>query len=225
MSHMTDHQTGLQQLIGAADAPVTVRAVAQELGWSTETTRRRLEDLVERGLARRRTATAEGRGRPAMTYEAVAGMDRSGPTAHGLLARLLARTTAEAGDGPPDPYEVGRRWAQDQGTDRAATPRTSPSRTSPSRHSPLERASRAAEDLLAEHGFAPEREPADPTRITLRHCPFLDVAEEHPDVVCRLHDGMLAGVTAGTGVAHRLTPFARPDRCLVTLTPTGGDTP
>lgn len=220
MSRMTDHLTGLQQLLGAAGAPVTVRAVAHELGWSTETTRRRLDDLVERGLARRRTATAEGRGRPAMTYEAVAGMDRSGPTAHGLLARLLARTTAEAGDGPPDPYEVGRRWARDQRTDRTSTSRAKTSRTAP-----LERASRAAEDLLAEHGFAPEREPADPTRITLRHCPFLDIAEEHPEVVCRLHDGMLAGATAGTGVTHRLTPFARPDRCLVTLTPTGGDTP
>src|SRR5690606_41949207 len=31
--------------------------------------------------------------------------------------------------------------------------------------------------------------------IVLRHCPFLDLARDHPQVVCSLHCGVVEGVT------------------------------
>ena len=53
-------------------------------------------------------------------------------------------------------------------------------------------------DLLAEWGYTPELAvdgaEGDVT-LTLRDCPFLDLALGHPQVVCALHCGVVEGVT------------------------------
>jgi predicted ArsR family transcriptional regulator len=77
--------------------------------------------------------------------------------------------------------------------------------------------------VLADAGFAPDTVD-DPDRpvIALRHCPFREVAEQHQDVVCSLHLGLLRGVLAEVRAplrADRLEPFVGPSLCLAHLAP------
>lgn len=78
-------------------------------------------------------------------------------------------------------------------------------------------------DLLAELGFEPE--PADGRRareIRLRHCPFQNLAEEHGEVTCALHLGLMQGALRDLQApvtVDRLEPFVEPDLCVAHLAP------
>jgi predicted ArsR family transcriptional regulator len=74
---------------------------------------------------------------------------------------------------------------------------------------------------LAEIGFAPEAV-TDGTQyqLRLRQCPFREVAENHQDVVCQLHLGLMQGALAqmrAPVTADRLQPFAEPGLCIAYL--------
>ena len=75
---------------------------------------------------------------------------------------------------------------------------------------------------MAEIGFAPEAV-TDGTRyqLRLRRCPFREVAENHQDVICQLHLGLMQGALAqmrAPVTADRLEPFAEPSLCIAHLT-------
>jgi predicted ArsR family transcriptional regulator len=56
--------------------------------------------------------------------------------------------------------------------------------------------------------------------IRLRHCPFLEVATAHPEVVCSVHLGVMQGVLAEQRApveAGDLQPFVEPSLCLARL--------
>ena len=83
--------------------------------------------------------------------------------------------------------------------------------------------------LLDRLGFSPDTEPGDEpvgvggTTVLLRTCPLLDAARQHPEVVCQVHLGLVAGAlethrAPSTGL--RLVPFARPGACVLSLPPT-----
>jgi predicted ArsR family transcriptional regulator len=73
-------------------------------------------------------------------------------------------------------------------------------------------------DLMAELGFEPE--PVDGRRaheIRLRHCPFQTLAEEHGDVICSVHLGLMQGALTAMRApvtVDRLEPFIEPDLCV-----------
>ena len=74
--------------------------------------------------------------------------------------------------------------------------------------------------MLGDIGFAPEVS-ADGTSIYLHRCPFRELAERHPDVVCGAHLGIIQGALAELGApvtATRLLPFVEPNLCITTLT-------
>ncbi|ETB53679.1 transcriptional regulator, partial [Mycobacterium avium subsp. paratuberculosis 10-8425] len=77
-------------------------------------------------------------------------------------------------------------------------------------------------DVLDELGFAPERRVIDgEQQVGLRHCPFLELAENSSNVVCPVHLGLMQGAmeTWGAPVSvDRLDPFVEPDLCLAHLT-------
>jgi predicted ArsR family transcriptional regulator len=71
--------------------------------------------------------------------------------------------------------------------------------------------------LLDEQGFVPE---ADGSAILMRRCPFHDLAEQHPDVVCAVHRGMISGALEELGSdleVDGLDVFVRPDLCVARL--------
>jgi len=81
--------------------------------------------------------------------------------------------------------------------------------------------------MLDDLAFAPETVAGGddvPAEVRLRHCPFLELAEHHSDIVCSLHLGLIQGAFAGLRspvTASELVPFGEPDACLVRLAPVG----
>ena len=76
--------------------------------------------------------------------------------------------------------------------------------------------------MLDELGFAPERPATD--LVDLRHCPFLEMAEERARIVCPVHLGLMQGALAewrAPVTVDRLEPFVEPDRCVAHLAPAG----
>jgi predicted ArsR family transcriptional regulator len=77
--------------------------------------------------------------------------------------------------------------------------------------------------VLDELGFAPVDPDPGPDQIALTHCPFLELVEIGPGLVCQVHLGLMHGAVAAwsptdadTSVS-RLEPFSAPDRCSVHL--------
>ena len=78
--------------------------------------------------------------------------------------------------------------------------------------------------IMEELGFAPQAEAGDGAgkyRLCLRQCPFREVAQQHQDVICSLHLGLMRGALARMRApvsADRLDPFAEPSLCVARLT-------
>ena len=75
--------------------------------------------------------------------------------------------------------------------------------------------------LLDQQGFAPEY---DGLEIRMRRCPFHDLAESHPEIVCTVHEGLLSGALEELGApleVDRLDAFVRPDLCVARFTRRG----
>ena len=74
---------------------------------------------------------------------------------------------------------------------------------------------------MADCGYSPAGEG---TRIRLRNCPFLSVADAVPDLVCTLNHGFLTGVLQGlgcTGMTAELVAHG-PEKCCVEIDTSGG---
>ncbi|HUZ35720.1 MAG TPA: hypothetical protein VMV17_05275 [Streptosporangiaceae bacterium] len=85
-------------------------------------------------------------------------------------------------------------------------------------------------EIMAELGFAPQAmADADGRqyRLCLHQCPFREVAQQHQDVVCSLHLGLIRGALAQMRApltAQRLEPFVEPSLCIAHLTARDGPT-
>jgi predicted ArsR family transcriptional regulator len=86
--------------------------------------------------------------------------------------------------------------------------------------------SRRISDFLEDMGFEPEPRPAlRPKEFRLHNCPFRELVDEHQDIVCAVHLGLLEALAqprpsdrapAGlSGVC--LEPFVEPGICVVRL--------
>ncbi|NJP45338.1 helix-turn-helix transcriptional regulator [Actinacidiphila epipremni] len=219
----TPRRRAVAEAVRAAGRPVDVTELARRLGVHANTVRFHLDALLAEGAVTRRTEPPSGRGRPRTVYAHVPGMDRSGPRGYLLLARLLVahltaqpRTAAEAAG-----HAWGAQLAAPPAVPSGGPPAEPPGGPSESPAGPGEAARRLA-DVLAGIGFAPDVESA--RRIRLRHCPFLELAEENGRVVCSVHLGLMRGALAAMGApvtAARLEPFATADSCLAHLAPAG----
>ncbi|MFI1564319.1 helix-turn-helix transcriptional regulator [Streptomyces sp. NPDC020490] len=205
------------EVLRAAAAPLGVTDVAERMRVHPNTVRFHLDALVSEGLVQRRTEEPSGRGRPRTVYAAEPGMHRGGTRGYRLLAQMLLGQLASTG---PEAHraatEAGRAWG-------AFLVDPAPPLRQPT-------AGQAADGLVAlldDLGFAPTAEhgeegAAAPERIRLRHCPFLELAEEYGQLVCPLHLGLMQGALAGLRApldAARLEPFATPDSCVAHLRP------
>jgi predicted ArsR family transcriptional regulator len=119
-----------------------------------------------------------GVGRPQNRYTLAPDAPSLGlePPSFPLLARLLTRMAAQAGL-RDDAVEIGREEGQvtaAQHTGRACID-----------------ALEAQQALL---GFDPTRAEGDEsTTLAFAHCPFSELAAEHPEIVCGLHCGLVEG--------------------------------
>ena len=72
--------------------------------------------------------------------------------------------------------------------------------------------------VLAELGFDPAAVADDGTlSVVFTHCPFRELAEAHPEVVCHLHRGLIEGFVESMGAAsvERFGTLADREPCRV----------
>lgn len=197
--------------------PVTVAALADELGMHTNTVRDHLEALVTRGLATRDRAPVRGRGRPAWRYLAAEDNVEPDPRVRdyaGLASALAAHIARTSADPSADALAAGAEWGRSLARE-----------TSHPRPDTAAGARQRVVEILGTLGFDPAPD-SRATSVGLRRCPLLDTARRYPDVVCSVHLGIVRGaLTELNGEPERtaLLPFAEPDACRLYLRTSGGN--
>jgi predicted ArsR family transcriptional regulator len=197
-------------LLRSSAEPRSIASVADELGVHPNTVRFHIDALLRAGRVEQVLGDATGRGRPPVLFRTSRRMDPTGPTNYRLLASILTGYVARDPDAAGIAAQLGRSASP------ALVP-SSPQHRVPSRT----RAVTGLVKLLAELGFEPE--PADGRRtreIRLRHCPFQNLAEQHGEVVCSVHLGLMQGALTAMRApvtVDRLDPFVEPDLCVAHL--------
>lgn len=194
-----------------AGRPLSVGEIAAHVGLHPNTARFHLDALVDGGFIDRATEDRVLPGRPRMLYQARPGGTRPGRRSYHLLAEILTSfVAAQSPQATKSALEAGRSWG------RYLTEKPPPFRQVD--------ATFATEQLVAtldEIGFAPEAVTSGGHReIRLRHCPFRETAERHPEVVCAIHLGLMKGVLQELDApldADRLDPFVEPSLCVAHL--------
>ncbi len=210
----TGRRREVLRILRASADPLSIVAIAETLGVHPNTVRFHLDSLLGEGLVEQVELSREGPGRPPLMFSAIRQMDRSGTRHYRLLAEILAAAFAAERNPRAKALAAGRAWGRR--LDSVLPPRPGDAPT-------VDEAVDHLVDVLGELGFAPERrETGGKLQIGLRHCPFLELAENRTGVICPVHLGLMQGAmeTWGAPVAvDRLEPFAEPDLCLAHLTP------
>jgi predicted ArsR family transcriptional regulator len=195
------------RVLRAAPAPMSIVAIADELGVHPNTVRFHLDTLVNDGRVERVEPDRRGPGRPPLMFRAIRQMDRGGPRRYRLLAEILANRLAAERNSSAKALAAGRAWGQ-----RLESPRGV-------KRISAEESIDHLVGLLDALGFAPERR--GERQVGLRHCPFLELAETQTSVVCPIHLGLMRGALeawAAPVAVDRLDAFVEPDLCLAHLT-------
>jgi predicted ArsR family transcriptional regulator len=212
---MSERRQQVLDAIQRAAEPVGVSEIANRIGVHPNTVRFHLETLVGDGIVERVPDMPSGPGRPRAGYRARAGLARGGARRYRALAEiLLSHLSATSDDPAAAATAAGLAWGAH------LVPRPGPFQKV-TRDDAVHRLTA----MLADLDFAPEPVAGDhgpPDRIRLRHCPFLELAEPHRDLVCPLHLGLMQGALTelrAPVAVTALTPFAEATACLAHLTP------
>lgn len=214
LEQLSPRRRAVLDTVGAANAPLGVTEVADQLDVHPNTVRFHLDALASQGRVEGTAENPSGPGRPRTVYSARPGMDRGGTRRYHLLARVLLSQLAASGPtAEAAATDAGRAWG-----------RYLIEQVPPSHRLTTEEAIDRLAAMLADLGFDPQRtdDGEAPGSVWLRHCPFLELAEEHGAIVCPLHLGLMQGALAELRApvdATRLEPFAEPDACLTHLAP------
>ena len=181
--------------------------LAARLDVHPNTVRWHLGALAGAGLVSSAPVPHAGRGRPRIVYRAEPSGQPGTRDEYRLLATVLSATLAAQPDGAAACEHAGREWG------RYLVPRRLP-------------LARASDDearatvtaLLAGQGFEPE---LAGDAVRMRRCPFHDLAESRPEIVCAVHKGVIDGALEELGSDLRLDQldvFPEPDVCVARLT-------
>jgi len=171
---------------------VTASQVAEQFGLHPNVARHHLDRLAAGGYLEVAVERAEGAGagRPSKRYRSVADVSidvavRSDDLVLSLLGKALALLPSDQAEAMAE--QVGQEYglamaAGMSGADVAAGQRS------------LRSAMQAVADALTAHGFAAHADQRNnQLRIINNHCPFGEVAIEHP-VICAVDRGMVKGM-------------------------------
>jgi predicted ArsR family transcriptional regulator len=181
--------------------------LARRLGLHANTVRWHLGILADAGVVRSDPEPRSAPGRPRMLYTLGGAARRVGGGDYRLLASVLADTLLGAEDGEGACLRAGRAW----GADLVGG-------SEPGSEQPLA----TVAGILAEQGFDPE---VVADGITMHSCPFHDLAEVNPGVICAVHRGLIDGALRELGsplAVAALEIFPRPSTCVAHLAPVRG---
>jgi predicted ArsR family transcriptional regulator len=186
--------------------PVSVREMSGRLSLHPNTLRPHLRRLEEAGLVAHQVRKTPGVGRPQTLYRAVE------PTGDGgggfrLLAEMLCGLLHTRRD-IDRASALAREWGKYLVTQGGPKPGV---------RLPARQNLAALQEAMARAGFEPRfRRSGSAVEVTMRDCPFRDLADEYRDLVCSLHRGLIEGMLAGLkpGMALReFRPFAERGLC------------
>lgn len=180
-----DTRFRLYRYLGLSGRSVSVRELSARLSLHPNTLRPHLRRLEEAGLVRREARRGATVGRPQTMYSAV---DRDGREGRDwrLLAEILAglATGARARERATS---LAREWGQYLAIQGGPKPGT---------RLPARRNLAVLQEAMAEAGFDPRfrRSGKGTVEISLRDCPFRDLLDDHRDLVCAIHRGLVEGM-------------------------------
>jgi predicted ArsR family transcriptional regulator len=186
---------------------VTAAMVAEQFGLHANVARHHLEKLAAGGYLDVEVDKAErsGAGRPAKRYRHLAAeVSLEMPVkTDDLVLTLLGRALAML------PPEEAQKMAEEVGSEYGLAMASAMSAEGAQRS--FRTALHAVADALTAHGFAAHTEKrGNQLRIISNHCPFGDMAIEHP-VICAVDRGMVKGMlTALYGEAMLTNEGSRP---------------
>lgn len=203
--------------LARAQAPRSTSDIADTLGLHPNTVRPHLERMREVGLLDVEVDNRGSVGRPQHRYFLAADAPSLGfePPAYPLLAKLLAGVAVQAGLGAVDAAAAASNQGHALAADRSAATAGEMSRPG-ARPGCIE----ALTTALADLGFDPAVATGDGlTTIAFTHCPYRELAEAHPELVCNLHRGLIEGFVEELGGAsvERFGTLADRDPCQVEL--------
>jgi predicted ArsR family transcriptional regulator len=172
----------LLELLEGADEPLATDQLAALASLHPNTVRAHLALLEDAGLVRSVTLGGGTPGRPRRMYSVV---PRFVPEEHELLASALAASLEQVPDAARLARESGRKWG-----------RFLVDRLPPDAPRSEEACVAQVEQLLARRGFSPRV--VDGT-IEMATCPFRELADRHPGIVCGLHAGIVEGALEELG--------------------------
>jgi predicted ArsR family transcriptional regulator len=194
-----DTRFRLYRYLGLSGRPVAVRELSTRLSLHPNTLRPHLRRLEEAGLVAREVRKGSTVGRPQTLYFAV---DRHAPEGrdYRLLAEILAgllpgKAASERAEALA--VEWGRYLVAQGGP-------------KPGTRLPARRNLAVLQEAMARAGFDPRfrREGGQVVEISLRDCPFRDLVEDHRDLACAVHRGLLEGMLSGLKPPLRLAEFS-----------------
>ena len=193
-----DTRYRLYRTLRLSGRAVSVRELSSRLSLHPNTLRPHLRRLEEAGLVASEVHRAASVGRPQVLFTAIDPEGREGrdyrllgEILSGLLTGTRQRERAEAAAREWGAYLVGQ-----------SVPR-------PGSHVRSGPNLAVLQEALAEAGFDPRfrRRSQKTVEISLRDCPFRDLLDEHRDLVCAVHRGLLEGMLGASRPPLRLTAF------------------
>jgi predicted ArsR family transcriptional regulator len=195
--------------LARAARPLGTAEIAETLGLHANTVRPHLDRMRDAGLL---DVTTDGRGdvgRPQHRFSLAADAPSLGlePPTTPVLARMVLEMAERLHASATDAFAVGHS----EGSSRAEQYPTFPS------------ALEALVDDLDRLGFDPvvaESDTPDNAIVAFANCPFAAYAESHPDLVCGLHHGLVAGFldTMGDAEVAQFCSLVHRTPCQVELT-------
>lgn len=203
-----DTRYRLYRYVGLAGRPVSVREVSRRLNLHPNTVRPHLRRLEEAGLLASEVRKGAV-GRPQALYS-VRETDEESPRDYRLLAEMLIGLVRGK-----RALEQARGLAREWGAYLVAQ-----GRPKPGTHGPAGRSLALLQEAMARAGFDPRFRRLDggSVDVTLRSCPFKDLAEDHRELVCTLHRGLVDGILSGLAPPLEIKsfqPFADRNACRV----------
>jgi predicted ArsR family transcriptional regulator len=171
--------------------PLTTADIADTLGLHPNTVRPHLERMRDASLLEVEVAPRGDVGRPQHRYSIARDAPSLGlePPTMPVLARMVLAMAQRLHAGADDAEAVGRA----EGGERAR----------PYAHAPSTLEALVSD--LDRLGFDPvvtdAADDPDAAVVAFAHCPFADLAAAHPELVCGLHRGLVAGFVAEMGDA------------------------
>jgi predicted ArsR family transcriptional regulator len=172
--------------------------LGRRVGLHPNTVRWHLDVLASAGIVTSAAESLGNPGRPRRLYRLVPARDD-----YRSLASVLVATLSRDDAAPAACERAGRAWGAGLA---GARPRQQGG------------ALETVAGILAEHGFEPQ---AGEQAITMHRCPYRELAQVSPDVVCAVHRGLIDGALQELGsplAVGSLEVFPLPDTCVAHLT-------